>query len=467
MIELLSPAGNMEKLKTAVYFGANAVYLSGKNFGMRAFADNFTKDEMIEAINFCHNKNVKVYVTVNIVAHNKDFENLPDYLTFLNEIKVDAVIVSDLGIIEFVKKYAPNVDIHISTQANITNKHTANFYCSLGVKRIVLARELTLTEIKEIRDYIPKNVELEAFVHGAMCISYSGRCLLSNFLTGRDGNNGECIQACRWNYTINAVNRTKEQLPIEQDSNGTYILNSKDLNMIEHIDKLFDAGVISFKIEGRMKSPYYVATVTNAYRRAIDSFEKAHKQNKPFICDKTLIDELEKASHRRYTTGFNFKDKQHEESECLSTSMPVQTHEFMAIVTATPSTNNLQTTNSTLLKSKPFFTTQITTTEIETPNELKTDKTINKQKNNSAICDALKTLSSMPNYIEIEQRNRFAVGDTLEILSPTQNFNKTFKVESLITLAGDSIPEAKFVQQKLLIKAPFSLQIGDLLRKKL
>ena len=407
-LELLSPAGDMEKLKTAVYFGANAVYLSGKSFGMRAFAGNFTNEELQEAVTFCHSKNVKCFVTVNIVAHNKDFENLPEYLQYLNKIKVDAIIVSDLGVMSYIKKYAPGVEIHISTQANVTNKHTAKLLVEMGAKRIVLARELTLTEIKEIRDYLPKEIELEAFVHGAMCISYSGRCLLSNFLTSRDGNNGECIQACRWGYTINEVNRKNELLPIEQDEKGTYILNSKDLNMLKYINELALAGVTSFKLEGRMKSPYYVATVTNAYARAIELYYKCLEENKPFNCPITLIEELEKASHRRYTTGFNFKDKQKEESECFSTSTPIQTHEFMAIV-------------------------------------------LEDNKNGEVV---------------IEQRNKFVVGDVLEVLSPSETFNKQIKVEKLYNLNNEEVTEAKIVKQVLKLKTDVLLKQGDILRKK-
>lgn len=407
MLELLSPAGNMEKLKTAVYFGANAVYFSGKSFGMRAFAGNFTNEEIDDAIKFCHSKNVKCYVTVNIVAHNRDFENLPEYLQFLNSVKVDGIIVSDLGVISYIKKYAPDTEIHISTQANVTNKHTAKMLVEMGAKRIVLARELTLTEVKEIKDFLPSNVELEAFVHGAMCISYSGRCLLSNFLTNRDSNNGECIQACRWGYTINEVNRKNEQLPIEQDERGTYILNSKDLNMLEYINELANAGVTSLKVEGRMKSPYYVATVTNAYRRAIDEYYKCLMGNKPFKCPQVLVEELEKASHRRYTTGFNFKDKVKEESEYLLSSTPVQTHEFMAIVLE----------------------------------------------------------DSKDGEVVIEQRNKFVVGDVLEVLSPNETFNKTIKVESLKTLTGEEVSEAKLVKQVLKLKTNLPLKQGDILRK--
>lgn len=404
-LEVLSPAGNMEKLKTAVYFGADAVYFAGKSFGLRAFAGNFDEKEMTEAVDFCHKNNVKAYVTVNIVAHNYDFEKLPEYLEFLNSIKVDAMIISDLGIVQFAKKYAPDVDIHISTQANVTNKYTAKLLCEMGAKRIVLARELTLTEIKQIRDYIPEDVELEAFVHGAMCISYSGRCLLSNYLSGRRSNKGECIQACRWKYTINEESRDNEKLPIEEDSRGTYILNSKDLKMIEYLDELVKAGVTSFKLEGRMKSPYYVATITNAYRRALDGLKQDINN---YSCPEVLIEELEKTSHRRYTTGFNFKDKKKEESEYLESSMPIQTHEFMAIVTK----------------------------------------------------------DSENGEVEIQQRNKFVVGDELEVLAPHKNFNKIIKVTGMKDLNGEEIVEAKIVQQTLILKTDLELKTGDILRKK-
>ena len=274
MLELLAPAGNMEKLKVAFRYGADACYLGGKKFGLRAFADNFDKDELREAVNYAHDLGKKIYVTVNIVAHNNDFDGLDEYLCYLEKIGVDGVIVSDIGIITIAKTCAPKLDLHVSTQANITNKYAAKFYCDLGAKRLVLARELSLDEIKEIRDFIPNDVELEVFIHGAMCISYSGRCLLSKYLSERDGNRGACIQACRFEYTMCEKSRNGEEYTIQEDERGTYILNSKDLCMIEYIDKLVEAGVTSFKIEGRMKSPYYVATVVNAYRRAIDNFQR-------------------------------------------------------------------------------------------------------------------------------------------------------------------------------------------------
>ena len=315
-MELLAPAGNMEKFLTAIRFGADAVYLSGKAYGLRAFAGNFELDEIKSAVEIAHGLNKKVYVTVNIVAHNRDFENLTEYLKFLESVNVDAIIVSDVGIINLARKVAPKLDVHVSTQANITNKFSAKFFCDLGVKRLVLARELSLKEIKEIRDYIPKDVELETFVHGAMCISYSGRCLLSNYLRHRDSNNGACVQACRWAYTIKEM-KSDDEFGIQEDDRGTYILNSKDLCLIEHLKELEDAGITSFKIEGRMKSVYYVANVVNAYRRAIDG--------QTF----NYMEEVKKSSHRNYTTGFYFDEQ---ERECLEQSTPVSTHDFVGVV---------------------------------------------------------------------------------------------------------------------------------------
>ena len=272
-IELLAPAGDFERLVTAIHFGANAVYFAGKKFGLRAFASNFDEEEIIKAIEYAHSKNVKVYITVNILAHNEDFNGLVDYLKFLEKAGADGVIVSDIGIASLVKKYT-NLELHVSTNANITNVYSAKMWVELGAKRLVLARELSLKEIREIKDAVGEDIDLECFGHGAMCISYSGRCLLSNYLTGRDSNKGECAQPCRWNYALGIKNDINETtyFPILEDNKGTYILNSKDLCMIEHIKELVLAGVTSLKVEGRMKTNYYVATVINAYRRAIDDY---------------------------------------------------------------------------------------------------------------------------------------------------------------------------------------------------
>lgn len=409
MLEILSPAGNMEKLKTAVYFGADACYFAGKQFGLRAFSDNFDDDELARSVEFLHKHNKKAYITLNILAHNGDFNGLKEYLLHLEKIGVDAVIVSDFGIMQFVKDVVPNMPIHVSTQANITNKYSAKAYCDMGAKRLILARELSVEEIKQIRAYIPKDVEIECFVHGAMCISYSGRCLLSNYLTGRDSNRGACVQACRWEYTICEKARFDEakqsgcepnMYEIQEDNHGTYILNSKDMCMIEHLRDLIDAGVTSFKIEGRMKSPYYVATITNAYRRALDLIEAGK------VVPKLLKDECFKTSHRHYTTGFYYgaNDKEYTQS-----STPFQTHEFVAIVVG----------------------------------------------------------DTKDGYAKVEMRNRFAVGDQLEILSPNDTFNKQLHITDIIDENGDKVEVANKVQQILCISTKYDLRAGDILRKKI
>ena len=399
MIELLSPAGDMEKLKTAIYFGADAVYVAGKNFGLRAFAGNFDLNELEEATLFCHEKGKKIYVTVNIIAHNSDFEGLKEYLEFLQKIEVDGVIVADLGVASFVKKYAPNLELHISTQANIINKYSAELMAHLGAKRIVLARELGLQEIKEIRAALPKDVELECFVHGAMCISYSGRCLLSNYLNGRDSNKGACVQACRWEYSITEKSRKGQQYEIQEDDKGTYILNSKDLCMINHIQELIDAGVDSLKIEGRMKSPYYVATVTNAYRRKIDQIY-GKTQN-----DINYVEEVEKTSHRLFTTGFFYPG---ENKENLLTSTPIQSHEFIAVV-----------------------------------------------KNDAK-----------DGFVLVEMRNQFKIGDELEVLSPNDTFNKKLVVTKILDEDRCELECARRVQQLLMLETDLPLKSGDILRRK-
>ena len=291
-IELLAPAGNFAKLKTAFYFGADAVYVGGKDFSLRSFADNFTRDELVSAVKYAHALGKKIYVTANVFAKNTDLRLVEDYFGFLGEAGADAVIVSDSGVFYAVRKSAPKLSVHISTQANLTNKYAVRFWKEQGAERAILARELSLGEIAEIHSFVP-DIELEAFVHGAMCISYSGRCLLSDYLASRPSNRGECVQACRWNYTLKSGDR--DPLTVEEDERGTYVLNSKDLNMSAHLDKMRKAGVCSFKIEGRMKSEYYLATVINAYRRCIDGG-----------FNKTVEEELLTAAHRDYTTAYAF-----------------------------------------------------------------------------------------------------------------------------------------------------------------
>ncbi len=294
--ELLAPAGNYSKLKTAIYFGADAVYVGGKDFSLRSFADNFTREELASAIAYAHNLGKKVYVTANIFAKNADMPLMEDYFKFLESVNCDAAIISDSGVVYAAKKAAPNLSVHISTQANLTNKYAVKFWHEQGASRVVLARELSLKEIAEIHKFVPE-IELEAFVHGAMCISYSGRCLLSNYLAGRESNRGECVQACRWNYQIRKKDNLSDSgwLDIEEDGRGAYILNSKDLNMSAHLNEMEAAGVSSFKIEGRMKSEYYLATVINAYRRCMDGGYNG-----------IIERELKTAFHRDYTQAYAF-----------------------------------------------------------------------------------------------------------------------------------------------------------------
>ena len=399
-VELLAPAGNFSKLKTAVYYGANAVYMGGKEFSLRALSDNFTDEEIIKAVEYAHNKNVKVYVTVNIFARNADLDKAAEYFKFLYSAGVDAVLITDIGLISLSKSVAPALPIHISTQANTLNKFAVKAWHNMGAERVVLARELSLKEVKEIHEFCP-GVELEAFAHGAMCISYSGRCLLSNYLNGRDANRGECVQACRWSYEIRESNKGGEFYPIEQDEKGTYILNSKDLNMISHIGEMLKSGIVSLKIEGRMKSEYYLATVVNAYRRAIDEFLKIGDS---YCKNTTFYDELKKTNHRAFTTAYNFGDNS--ETVNYADTQSSGERQFVAVVE-----------------------------------------------------------DCAEGFITVEMRNRFKVGDELEVLSPSENFNKKFVVTEIFDEEGNSVTDAKIVQQKLKIACPFVLCEGDILRR--
>ncbi len=396
-MELLAPAGNYEKFLTALHFGADAVYIAGKSFGLRAFAGNFSLPEIRKACAYAHKLNKKVYVTVNILARDDDFKCLKKYLANLLDAKVDAVIVSDIGVVNFIRENFPKLEVHVSTQANVTNFQTALLLAGLGVKRIVLARELNLKQIAAICKAVKGKVEIECFVHGAMCVSYSGRCLLSNYLSGRDANRGECVQACRWRYFIREESR-EDELEVEEDQRGTYILNSKDLCMIRHLNQLQKAGVSSLKIEGRMKSIYYVACVTNAYRRAIGILPKRAGEE--------FVKELEKTSHRRFTTGFYFNE---EDRQFRESSSPIQSHEFVAVVL-----------------------------------ECKNGK------------------------VQCEQRNYFEEGDELEVLSPNlQAHNKIIKVQNLKNDQGELIKKANMAQMKISFDCDVCLKKGDFLRKKL
>ncbi|MBR4942717.1 MAG: U32 family peptidase C-terminal domain-containing protein [Clostridia bacterium] len=395
--ELLAPAGSYAKFLTAMHFGADAVYVGGKNFSLRTFADNFTAEELKSAVLHAHNLHKKVYVTANIFAKNADFKQLEEYFQYLQEIGADAAIISDPGAVYLVKKVAPNLQIHLSTQANTTNKYSVKFWKEQGVSRVVLARELSLNEVSEIHEFVP-DIELEAFIHGAMCISYSGRCLLSDYLDGRSSNRGACVQSCRWRYEVRALNATNGQaewLPIEQDEKGTYIFNSKDLNLLEHLDTMEKAGIDSFKIEGRMKSGYYLATVINAYRRAMDGQALAVSQT-----------ELNNVAHRDYTTAYALGA-------------------------------NDQTVNYADSQSKGDY---------------------------AYIADVVDGGNGV---VIAEMRNRFKKGDVLEVLSPDENFGKTFVVEDLRDSKGAETDDAKLVQEHYTMSCPYTLHKGDYLRRKI
>ena len=394
-VELLAPAGNMNKLKTAFYFGADAAYIGGKDFSLRSFADNFTREELENAVKYAHSLGKKIYVTVNIYAKNADMALMEDYFAFLQSAGVDGAIISDSGVVYAAKKAAPKLNIHISTQANLTNKYAVKFWHEQGATRAILARELSLEEIAEIHSFVPE-IELEAFVHGAMCISYSGRCLLSDYLASRPSNRGECVQACRWKYQVRKRDELSDSgwLDMEEDDRGTFILNSKDLNMSAHLNKLERAGVCSFKIEGRMKSEYYLATVINAYRRCMDGgFSPVIER------------ELLTAAHRDYTAAYAFG-------------------------------KNVNTVNYTDSQAK-------------------------------GDCDYIGNIIDGGNgFATVEMRGRFKVGDTLEVLTPTENFGKSFVVESALKSDGESVDDCKLVQENYKINCPYNLKAGDILRRR-
>lgn len=401
-MELLAPAGNREKLNTAFHFGADAAYVGGSGFSLRASAEGFDSDGLFSAIEYAHSLNKKLFVATNIFASNRDFGALKEYFEFLAWAKADAAIVTDLGALALAKKTVPLLPIHVSTQANVTNGYAAKAYADMGVNRIVLAREVTIDEIAEIRAMLPQSVELECFVHGAMCVSYSGRCLLSNYLSGRDGNRGDCVQACRWSYKFVESGSVGEPLELVEDAHGSYILNSRDLNMLAHLDKLIDAGVYSFKIEGRMKTAYYVANTVNAYRRALDAYCAPSKG----IELSALAAELYKSGNRGYTTGFYFGKTDAEVSSAGSQSEG--DYDFVAMVLG-----------------------------------------YNPKKG-----------------LLVEQRNRFRTGEKLEILSADNYFNDIITVTDMFSEDGERVEDAKLVQQKLYIGTDKALREYDILRRK-
>lgn len=330
--ELLIPASSLEVLKAAVLYGADAVYIGGEMYGLRAKAKNFPKEDMAEGIRFAHSRGVKVYITANIVAHNEDLEGIREYFTELREMEPDALIISDPGVFTIAREVCPEIEVHISTQANSTNYATYNFWYAQGASRVVAARELSLRELGEIRAHIPEDMEIEAFVHGAMCISHSGRCLLSNYFTGRNANMGACTHPCRWKYYVMEESRPGEFLPVEENERGTYIFNSKDLCMIEHVPDLIEAGVDSFKIEGRMKTALYVAAVTRTYRRAIDDYRKSpelYRQNLDYYRE-----EIAKCTYRQFTTGFYY-GKTDENAQIYDANTYIKEYTYIGIVQET------------------------------------------------------------------------------------------------------------------------------------
>lgn len=412
-VELLAPAGNYEKMRTAFYFGADAAYIGGKNFSLRAFSDNFTADELKTAIAYAHSLKKKVYVTANIFAKNADFSALADFFAFLQEAGADGAIVSDLGAMQILKKVAPKLALHVSTQANATNKYTVNFYAeTLGASRVILARELSLAEIAEIRQFNPQ-VELEAFVHGAMCISYSGRCLLSDYLDGRSSNRGACAQCCRWKYEIRALNPSNGEtgwLSFEEDGRGVYLLNSKDLNMLTALNELKNAGVNSFKIEGRMKSEYYLATVVNAYRRAMNGGDIA-------ACEKELC----AVAHRNYTKAYAFSGKENAT--------------FGACNAGGAERERTEEYSAGQIKGEYDYVANV--------------------------------LSYKNGAVRAEMRNRFKTGDTLCVLSPGKYHGKEFAVGEMWSEKENAVTsDAKTVQGIYTFACPYPLGAGDILRKR-
>ena len=396
-IELLAPAGDMERLRMSLAYGADAVYLAGTDFGMRSFAGNFTPEELKQAVALCHSRGVAVHVTCNTMPRNGEIARMPEWLEYLQELGVDAAILADVGVLSLLKKHAPRVKAHISTQASVSNYQAAAAWYELGASRVILARELSLDEIREIRAKTPRELEIEAFVHGAMCVSYSGRCLLSNYMTGRDANRGACAQPCRYQYALVEEKRPGEYFPIGEDEGGAYILNSRDMCMIDHIPELIDAGLDSLKIEGRAKSAYYAAVVTGAYRHAID----AALAGQPL--EPVWRDEVEKVSHRPYSTGFYFG----EPGQHTSHSRYVRDWQIMAVVTSC------------------------------TPD-------------GTALC---------------ELRNKLSAGDELELAGPGLK-PVPVTVEGLTDGDGLPIPEARKPQMPFYLKLPVQAPPLSLLRRK-
>ena len=403
-LELLVPASSLEVLKTAVRYGADAVYIGGEVFGLRAKAKNFSLEEMAEGVEFAHEHGVKVYVTANILAHNADIEPVKAYFNDLKQVKPDALIISDPAIFTIAKEMLPDMELHVSTQANNTNYGTYNFWYGLGAKRVVSARELSINEIKEIRENIPEDMEIETFIHGAMCISYSGRCLLSSFMTGRDANKGACTHPCRWKYAVMEESRPGEYMPIEENERGTYIFNSKDLCMVEHIPELIDAGIDSFKIEGRMKTALYVATVARTYRMAIDDYLEEPKKYQANI--PKYQEFISQCTYRQYTTGFFF-GKPDETTQIYDSNVYEREYVYLGIIGEKVAENEYR----------------------------------------------------------LEQKNKFYVGQTIEIMKADGN-DIEVEVVSIKDEEGNEMESCPHPKQQLIINLGRELEPGDILRVK-
>ncbi|MFR5713864.1 MAG: peptidase U32 family protein [Clostridium sp.] len=402
-LELLIPAGSLDVLKTAVIYGADAVYIGGEAFGLRAKAKNFTKEDMKEGIAFAHEREVKVYVTANILAHNEDLPGVEEYFEEMKEVRPDALIISDPGVFAIARKILPDMELHVSTQANNTNYGTFLFWYNQGAKRVVTARELSLKEIKEIRDRIPEDMEIESFIHGAMCISYSGRCLLSNYFVGRDANQGACTHPCRWKYSVVEETRPGEYMPVYENERGTYIFNSKDLCMIEHIPEMIEAGIDSFKIEGRMKTALYVATVARTYRKAIDDYLESPEKYRANM--EWYKAEIGKCTYREFTTGFYFH--------------------------------------------KPDATTQIYDS--------------NTYVKNYTYIGTVETVFEDGSF-QMEQKNKFTVGETIEIMKPDGR-NLAVTVEEIRNEEGEQMENAPHPKQILRVRLSETPKAYDILRR--
>ena len=419
MPELLSPAGNFEKLKAAILYGADAVYCAGQMFGMRSAAANFTVQELYEAVEYVHARGKKLYLTVNTMPHVNEYPLLRQFLYDVKDAGIDAMIVADLGVLSTVREIIPEMEIHISTQTSIVSPASAKAYAAMGAKRLVLARELTMEEIKAIRAALPDEIELEAFIHGSMCVSYSGRCLLANAFNGRDGNRGTCSQPCRWNYALVEEKRPDMPFPIEQQENvGTFIMSSKDMCMIEHIPELMESGIASFKIEGRMKSAYYTAVVTNAYRLAMDAYTK---DPLAYAFDPAWLEELESVSHREYGTGFYFDD-------------PMQNPQLVSACG--------------YMREKAYFSTATEYDESEA---------------DAILSSGVPLENENGKLYRFIQRNKVSAGEGAEVISPGK-IGRGFLVQELYAPSGEPLDSTPHPSMIYWCRVPFEIREGDIMR---